>query len=66
VIRTQQAVAALADGDELVVTCTDPGTRADIPAWCRVNGHQVVTVREDGLELVFRIRVGGKHPGAGG
>jgi len=59
VIRTQERVAELSPGDELVVLCTDPGAASDIPTWCRINGHEVVAVDEqDGWELKIRIRVG--------
>ena len=58
VIRTQQAAGALAPGAIVEVACTDPGTRDDLPAWCRINGHELLEVREEGFELVFRIRVG--------
>lgn len=59
VIRTQDLVAGLAAGDVVEVTCTDPGARSDIPAWCRVNGHRVVSVDERGSELVITLQVGG-------
>lgn len=58
VIRVQDRVEALAPGDELEVTCTDPGALKDIPAWCRINGHEYLGAREDGDELVLTVRVG--------
>ncbi|SMG62610.1 SirA family protein, partial [methanotrophic bacterial endosymbiont of Bathymodiolus sp.] len=42
VIRTQDKVKQLGQGDVLTVTCTDPGVLEDIPAWCRINGHKVL------------------------
>lgn len=61
VIRTQDAIVPLSDGDILVVTCTDPGTKHDIPSWCRINGHLVTNVEENSdlvpLEITFTIRV---------
>ncbi|WJW75521.1 sulfurtransferase TusA family protein [Thiohalobacter sp. IOR34] len=59
VIRTQDAIAGLAPGDELCVFCTDPGAIQDIPTWCRINGHQVLDIEQDGREIRIRIRVGG-------
>jgi tRNA 2-thiouridine synthesizing protein A len=41
VIRTQDKVKQLQVGDQLTVVGTDPGIMQDIPAWCRINGHQV-------------------------
>ncbi len=58
VIRTQNKVAELAPGDRLEVLCTDPGAKADIPAWCRINGHRVIEIRERGNEIVLLIEVG--------
>jgi tRNA 2-thiouridine synthesizing protein A len=58
VIRVQDRVAELQPGDELEAVCTDPGVLQDIPAWCRINGHEVVEVREEGDEYILLIRVG--------
>ena len=58
VIRTQQAVEGLEPGSVLEVTCTDPGARDDIPAWCRIHGHEVLAVVEGPDELVVSLRVG--------
>lgn len=58
VIRTQNRIKELQPGDTLDVCCTDPGVKADIPAWCRVHGHTVLGIREEGRELVVSLRVG--------
>lgn len=58
VIRLQQAAADGAPGDEIEVLATDPGVRADIPAWCRVHGHHVVDIREEGYTIRVRVRLG--------
>lgn len=58
VIRTQNAVKGMAAGDVLEITATDPGVLQDIPAWCRVHGHQVLSSRRDGAEIVVEIVVG--------
>ncbi len=57
VIRTQNAIRALAPGDRLHVTFTDPGALHDIPAWCRVHGHAVVATDEREDEFVVTIEV---------
>ncbi len=57
VIRTQERVAQLAPGDILEVTATDPGVLADIPAWCRVHGHQVLETRRNGNLIVIALQV---------
>ena len=58
VIKTQNRIAELQAGDELEVTCTDPGALNDIPAWCRVNGHEVLDIEQQDEEITISIRVG--------
>lgn len=58
VIRTQDRVKQLAPGETLEVVCTDPGAANDVPAWCRINGHRVLAVREQAGEIVITIEVG--------
>lgn len=58
VIRTQDKVAELQTGDTLEITCTDPGALNDIPAWCRINGHEVVSTNEQQGEVIIIIKVG--------
>jgi len=55
VIRTQDALKKLPAGALLRVFCTDPGTLHDIPTWCRINGHCLRELRNDGREQVFLI-----------
>ncbi len=57
VVRTQEKVEQLRSGDELEVVCTDPGVLHDIPAWCRIHGHEVIEAVEREGELVVRLRV---------
>jgi tRNA 2-thiouridine synthesizing protein A len=58
VIRTQDKVKQLQAGDVLEVICTDPGVMQDIPAWCRINGHQLLTAEQVDGEYVIVLRVG--------
>jgi Predicted redox protein, regulator of disulfide bond formation len=59
VIRAQNKVQELESGDTLEVTCTDPGALLDIPAWCRINGHEIVDSQvDDNEEVLITIRVG--------
>lgn len=59
VIKTQDRIAQLQPGDLLEVTCTDPGALNDIPAWCRINGHNVVSMDEDDDKIVIIVEVSG-------
>lgn len=57
VIRTQDRVADMAHGSELVVLATDPGTLHDVPAWCRVHGHELIETERVEREVMVRLRV---------
>ncbi|MFL6621398.1 MAG: sulfurtransferase TusA family protein [Sulfurifustaceae bacterium] len=57
VIRAQNAVARLAAGDTLEVHATDPGALHDIPAWCRINGHDVLSTSKNGGEVRITVKV---------
>jgi tRNA 2-thiouridine synthesizing protein A len=58
VIRVQEKISKLSAGDVLEVWCTDPGTRSDVPAWCRMNGHRVLDIVERDGELLLTLKVG--------
>jgi tRNA 2-thiouridine synthesizing protein A len=58
VIKVQDRVATMQPGDELVTVCTDPGTLNDIPAWSRINGHEVIETRTEGDLYIITVRVG--------
>jgi tRNA 2-thiouridine synthesizing protein A len=58
VIRTQDAVQQLKAGDLLRVICTDRGALHDIPAWCRVHGHQIAGVEQKDREITIVVKVG--------
>jgi tRNA 2-thiouridine synthesizing protein A len=57
VIRTQNRIAELAPGDTLEVHATDPGALHDIPAWCRVHGHTVLSSSLADGEVTITVRV---------
>ena len=60
VIKVQKLIEELgpeADGHRLAVTCTDPGTLYDIPAWSKVHGHKVIDKREQDNEYHILIEI---------
>ncbi len=57
VIRTQARIADLESGDILEVICTDPGTKEDIPTWCRIHGHEILAIEEQDRTIRIRIEV---------
>ena len=62
VIRVQDRIAEMQAGEELKTICTDPGVMQDIPAWCRINGHEVMSTRVENDEYILHIKIGGDHP----
>ena len=64
VIRTQDRVKGLDPGTVLEVLATDAGTLHDIPAWCRVHGHELLSIEEadhgyrgGGPQIRIRLKV---------
>lgn len=60
VIRTQNAINDLQLGEKLLVIATDPGVMHDIPAWCRIHGHTVLSTEKIENEIHLLIQVGQK------
>ncbi|MBV1929738.1 MAG: sulfurtransferase TusA family protein [Gammaproteobacteria bacterium] len=57
VIKTQNRIKTLRAGDTLKVIATDPGVKQDIPAWCRINGHELLGIFEENREILIGIKV---------
>jgi tRNA 2-thiouridine synthesizing protein A len=45
VLELRARVEALVPGRVLRLTARDPGAPADIPAWCRMTGHVLVSAQ---------------------
>ena len=58
VIKLQNCIAQQAPGTRVRIVATDPGSRNDIPAWCRISGHEVLEVDEQETEFVFLVQKG--------
>ena len=61
VIRTQDRIKTMRTGQQLRVICTDPGALNDIPAWCRINGHRVVSKVEGEYTVEIVVEVGNSN-----
>lgn len=58
VLRANKALRALAPGDVLEVTATDPASAKDFATYCQTAGHDLLARDEaDGI-YTFRIRKG--------
>ncbi len=56
VIRLQDALEPLGKNEQVRITCTDPGVCNGIPAWCRINGHEIIDFTHDDLEYTFTVK----------
>ena len=60
VIRLAQVARDSPAGTVVEVWATDPAARADVPAWCRMRGHDYLgEVATDGEHAAYRVRTVG-------
>jgi TusA-related sulfurtransferase len=55
VVKIAQAIKQVEVGEMVEAIATDPGVMADIPAWARSTGHELVTLEKG--EKVFKFVV---------
>ena len=58
VIKLQNCINQQEVGTRVEITCTDPGALNDIPAWCRINGHRVISSLERDDETIILVEKG--------
>ncbi len=58
IVKSAKAMRELTPGQVLKIMATDRGAAADIPAWARDTGNELVESYEDGDVLVFFVRKG--------
>lgn len=56
VVKVTQAIKEVEVGQSIEATATDPGVMADIPAWAKKSGNEVVTMEREGKEIRFVVR----------
>lgn len=57
IVRIAQAVKNVAVGDLIAATATDPGVLADIPAWARSTGQELVSMEKtEAKEIRFVVK----------
>ena len=56
IVKTAQAIKALASGEFIEVLATDPGSVKDFAAWSRSTGNELVEQSVDGAVHRFVIR----------
>lgn len=56
IVKTAQAIKAVASGSLIEVLATDPGSVKDFAAWSRTTGHELVEQSADGGLYRFVLR----------
>ena len=54
-IRAQDYANELAPGTSFLLVASDPGVYFDIPAWCRMHGHELFRVEEAKQDSVIQM-----------
>jgi len=57
VIKLQEQIAVADVNDIIELTCTDSGSLQDVPAWCRVHQHSLLSIDSQEPPMTFRIQV---------
>ena len=51
VLELARHIGEVAIGDTVVVISDDPAAASDIPAWCRLRGHEFVSAAANGYAV---------------
>ena len=56
VVKIAQAIKQVQVGELVEAVATDPGVMADIPAWTRSTGHELVSLEKREKNFLFVVR----------
>ncbi len=56
IVKLQLAIKKLPAGAFVEGIATDPGVMADVPAWCKSTGNELVSITQSGKEYHFVVR----------
>jgi tRNA 2-thiouridine synthesizing protein A len=56
VIKMAKAIKEVEVGQIIEAFATDPGVMADIPAWCRTTGNELVTLEKVEKQFHFVVK----------
>ena len=56
VVKISKAIKEVAVGGVIEATATDPGVLADIPAWAKSTGNEMLKTERDGKAIKFWVR----------
>jgi tRNA 2-thiouridine synthesizing protein A len=60
VIKAKQTMDQLKIGQVMRLVATDPGSKADIPSFARMGGHELVATDHSDKQYVFYLKKGGR------
>ena len=55
-VKVSQNIKNVPVGGIIRAVATDPGALADIPAWARSTGNEVLKQERDGSDLIFYVK----------
>jgi tRNA 2-thiouridine synthesizing protein A len=56
VVKIAKAIKEVQPGEIIEAFATDPGVMADIPAWCRTTGNELITLEKQDKQFHFVVR----------
>jgi tRNA 2-thiouridine synthesizing protein A len=56
IVKLSIAIKILAAGALVEGIATDPGVMADVPAWARTSGNELLSINQQGKEYHFTVR----------
>jgi tRNA 2-thiouridine synthesizing protein A len=56
IVKISQAIKQVQIGEVIEATATDPGVLADIPAWCKTSGNELVKMERVDKTFHFIVR----------
>ena len=56
IIKMAKAIKEIEVGQVIEAFATDPGVMADMPAWCRTTGNELVTIEKLDKQFHFVVR----------
>lgn len=56
ILKLAKEIKGMESGQVLELLGTDPGSKSDVPSWCKKTGNELVGQEEDGGVYKFYIR----------
>lgn len=58
IVKTRKEMKDMKSGQVLEILATDKGAKADMTAWAKSGGHELLDIQEEGGVLKFWIKKG--------